>query len=278
MACQSAPARTTTPAGACGTLLPQPSRREVGPALVLLLALAAASIPALAESGASDFPRFGAHVMLEPHTSSLITAYYESFLRDQDLESFRQRVSVRYTEGTLGRLVDSGTTQSRRAAVFALGLFGSYAANATVARALRDNDPVVRDLANNALWAIWFRADTTENNEALRQVSDLNGRRQFAAAVELATRLLAQAPQFAEAYNQRAIAHFFLGHFEESAADCRRTLLQNPYHFGALEGLARCQIQLDRRQDALKTLRRALRLQPYSEVIRQSMTILEAQE
>jgi tetratricopeptide (TPR) repeat protein len=278
MARLPAPARSTIPDGAFGILPPPASRPSIGATLGLLLALAWATIPALAKSGVSDPSRIGARVMLEPQISSLITAYYESFLRDHDLERFRQHVAVRYTEGTLARLVDSGTTPSRRAAVLALGLFGSYESNAVVARALRDGDQVVRDLANSALWAIWFRADTPENNQALHKVSELNAEQQFAAAVELATQLIAKAPGFAEAYNQRAIAHFFQGHFEESAADCRRALQQNPYHFGALDGLARCQVHLDRRQDALKTLRRALRLQPYSEPIRESMAILEAQE
>ena len=85
------------------------------------------------------------------------------------------------------------------------------------------------------------------------------------------------APRFAEAYNQRAIAHFFRGHFEASAADCLRVLERNPYHFGALAGLAQCQLRLDQRREALKTFRRALRLQPFSEGLREAVSALEAE-
>jgi len=212
--------------------------------------------------------------MLEPHTGSLLIDYYETFLRDQDVDSFRQHVSARYTEGTLGRLLETGTTQARRGAVLSLGLFGSFESNAVVARALRDSDPTVRSLADNALWAIWFRADTPENNEALERVRELISRRRIEQAVEAATQLIARAPRFAEAYNQRAIALFLQQNHEESAADCRRVLERNPYHFGALSGLGQCQLRLGQRRDALNTFRRALKLQPFNEGLRQFVSAL----
>ncbi len=244
--------------------------------LPVVLILAAVSSTTLA--GVSlDSPRFGAPGMLEPHTGSLLVDYYEAFLRDQNIENFRQHVSTRYTEGTLARLIESGNTQARRAAVLALGLSGTYEVNAAVARALRDTDLTVRRLASDALWAIWFRADTPENNKILEQVSQLIGHQRLEQAVELATRLIEKAPKFAEVYNQRAIAHFAQEHYEESAADCRRVLEHNPYHFGALSGLAQCQLRMGQRREALKTFRRALRLQPYSDGLREAVDALEAE-
>ncbi len=77
----------------------------------------------------------------------------------------------------LCRLVESGGTQSRRGDPGALGLFGTFQCNASVAQALRDNDlTVVRRMASDALWAIWFRADTDENNKTLENVSKLIAR------------------------------------------------------------------------------------------------------
>ena len=133
--------------------------------------------------------------MLQPHTGSLLVDYYEAFLRDQDIEAFRRNVSARYNEGTLARLLQSGDTQARRASVLALGLFGGFGSNAAVARGLRDPDPTVRTLADNALWAIWFRADTPENNEALERVRRPSvNRGRFDEAIEQADRLIARAP------------------------------------------------------------------------------------
>jgi len=215
--------------------------------------------------------------MLEPSHDPLLVSYYESFLRDQDTDAFCAHVQARYTEGTLDRLVRSGDTQARRAAVLALGLFGSYASHAAVAHALGDPDPVVRDLATSALWAIWFRADSPKNNATLKQVAGLISRQRLEEAETLASRLIDRAPTFAEAYNQRAIARFLQGRFADSVADCQRVLERNPYHIGALAGLGGCYLQLDRRAEALQTFRRALKLQPHNADLRKTVATLEAE-
>jgi tetratricopeptide (TPR) repeat protein len=214
--------------------------------------------------------------MLQPHTGSLLVDYYEAFLRDQDIESFRRNVAARYNEGTLGRMLQAGEPQARRASVLALGLFGSYGSNAALARALRDSDPTVRTLADNALWAVWFRADTAENNEALERIRALVARGRFEEAIEQADRLIAKAPAFAEAYNQRAIARFFRGQFAASIEDCRKVLVHNPFHTGALGGMGQCQIRLGLRDEAIQTFRRALKLQPYNDGLREAIAELEA--
>jgi tetratricopeptide (TPR) repeat protein len=247
------------------------------PIFALASAIALAAIPATVSADVSVAPpRIGAPGMLESNTGSLLVQYYETFLDNQDIETFRVNAITRYTEGTLSRLIGSGSVQARRAAVLALGLSGTFASNAAVGRALKDSDRTVRQLANEALWAIWFRADSPENNKTLEQVSKLVVQRPE-QAVTAATRLIDRAPNFAEAYNQRAIAYFVMGQFEQSAADCRRVLERNPYHFGALGGLAQCQIQLGQRSDALKTLRRALKLQPYSLGLRETVDALESE-
>jgi tetratricopeptide (TPR) repeat protein len=235
-------------------------------ALVLLLSPAATI---------SESRRHGEPGMLEPSLDPLLVSYYETFLRDQDTDAFCAHVQARYTEGTLDRLARSGDTPARRAAVLALGLFGSYASNAVVAHALRDADPVVRDLATSALWAIWFRADSPENNAVLKQVAGLIARQRLEEAEALASRLIDRAPTFAEAYNQRAIARFLQGRFADSVADCQQVLERNPYHIGALAGLGGCYIQLQRRTDALKTFRRALKLQPHNADLRKTVAALE---
>jgi tetratricopeptide (TPR) repeat protein len=147
--------------------------------------------------------------------------------------------------------------------------------NAVLVRALRDPDPTVRSLAENALWAVWFRADTPENNEKLEQAAALLARHRYVDAIGITTRLVEKSPEFAEAYNQRAIAQYRLGRFDESAEDCRRALARNPYHTGALAGLAQCLVQLDRRAEAIEALRRASRIQPFSEGIRRFLAELE---
>jgi tetratricopeptide (TPR) repeat protein len=98
---------------------------------------------------------------------------------------------------------------------------------------------------------------------------------QLNKAEALATRLITEAPGFAEAYNQRAIIYFIQGRYVESAEDCQRVIERNPFHIGAIEGLAQCQLSLNRRRDALKSLRRALKLRPHNSSLRESIHELE---
>jgi tetratricopeptide (TPR) repeat protein len=228
--------------------------------------------------GAANRPGADGSGHWEPGTESLLVDYFQKFLDDRDLEAFRDRVAARYGEAALASILgDSPVVTARRAAVLALGLSGSFQrSNAVLGRALRDGDAVVRRLAEDALWSVWFRADEPENNGALQEVVRLIGRGQLHQAEALATRLIAVAPNFAEAYNQRAIIYFHQGRFAESAQDCQRVLARNPYHFGALAGLAQCQHQLDRPAEALQALRRASRLQPYNEGLREQIKLLEA--
>jgi tetratricopeptide (TPR) repeat protein len=221
----------------------------------------------------------GGFSMWESHAGSLLVDYYEAFLNDRDLDQFRERVMTRYTEGTLGRaLTSSPSATARRAAVLALGVVGGFEqSNAVLGRALRDSDTTVRTMAEAALWAIWFRADSPENNELLEEVRLLIGHRRLDAAVNLASQLIDRSPNFAEAYNQRAIALFIQGKLAQSEADCQRVLQLNPYHFGAVGGLVQCQLQLDQPHEALRTLRRALWLQPHSKSIRETIEVLESQ-
>ncbi len=227
-------------------------------------------------SGFAPGPDRGDPSMNEPGRQPLLAFYYEQLNRDGDLDSFQNRVDARYSETTLRRLVSSADVQARRGAVTALGLIGDFGCNDALGPALADEDPTVRQLASQSLWSIWFRAGTDEQNETLRLVVELNNRGLTREAQRQATRLIAEAPNFAEAYNQRAIASFVLGEFVESAADCKRVLELNPYHFGAFGGLGQCYLKLGRPDLALETYRRSLTIQPHDEGLKRLIEALEA--
>lgn len=252
-------------------------RSTIHPRLWIVLSALLISLSAHRHAPATpDTPHPGGPGMLEPHTAGLLVDYYRAFLRDQDLDKFRQSVVARYNEGTLGRLLLSGNSQARRAAVLSLGLVGTMESNAKLARTLGDSDATVRSLAENALWAVWFRADTPENNADLERVRELIGRGRLDEAHALTTKVANRSPGFAEAYNQRAIIEFYRGKFAESAMDCRTTLKHNPYHIGALSGLGQCYLRLEQRTEAIATFRRALELQPHNAALRVTILTLEA--
>lgn len=257
-----------------------PNRRTAAAAALLLAAIGA--VGAVRGDGIGDPARrrqaVGADAMLGPDSGPLLAEYYEAFLLDRDLGLFRERVAARYAEETLCRVLElSPHASARRGAVLALGVLGTFdVCNTSLGRALRDEDAVVRTMAERALWVVWFRADTPDNNRELEEVRALVAAGALDEAVERAGRLVAKAPRFAEAYNQRAIAYFKQGRFADSAEDCIRTLTLNPVHIGALGGLAQCQLNMDQAREALKTLRRGLKLQPHSEGLLEHVRMLEA--
>jgi tetratricopeptide (TPR) repeat protein len=197
--------------------------------------------------------------------------------RELALGRYKLAVEKQYTEGTLLRLATGGDRETRRAAVLGLGLLGSMKANAALATRLHDEDDDVRRLAAEALWAVWFRADTPENNAELQRQVRRCAAADFAPEQVLKelSALVRRAPRFAEAYNQRAILYFRLGDLRHAIQDCERTLKLNRFHFGAASGLAQCFMKQKRLRAALRAYRRAYRLNPSLDSIRQAILSLE---
>lgn len=214
----------------------------------------------------------------------LVEYYNELPQRDEDnelpvggarlkkaLEGFKARVTERYTEGTLQRLLHSPDVHARRAAVLALGLIGSMDVNKPVARMLHDADRMVRQMAAEALWSMWFRADA-EHHDELQRIVRLNNANK---AIQNLSALIAKAPRFAEAYNQRAILFFRTGDYQRSIADCEVVLKLNPFHFGAQAGMAQCYMKLRKPRPALRAFRNALRIHPDLEGVEATIRALE---
>jgi len=196
-----------------------------------------------------------------------------------ELEKFHQRVLEHYTEGTLQRLLDASHPQTRQAAIFALGLYAGMTSNKALAGMLHDEDQTVRQMAAEAMWSIWFRAGTAEQNAELERLALLaSGEDAEADKAEIFAgfeQLIKQAPEFAEAYNQRAMFHFRLEDYPKAIKDCERTLKLNVYHFAAAGGLAQCYQKQRKLRAALRAYRRSLRLNPNLEEVQEAIHSLE---
>lgn len=208
-----------------------------------------------------------------PQEPILITLYRQ-YLEDEHSASFISAVAERYTLPTLERLAERGERVVRRAAMLALGFLANYESNAVLGRALHDTDRGVRLLAENGIREIWERAAGAQRRGQLSSIMRLITSERYLDAMQSATDLIQQAPWFAEAWNQRAIAHFQLGNYEASVSDCHQTLELNPYHFPAALGLAHCYLELNDGVAALESFRRALRLNPDMEAVRAQVEFL----
>jgi len=203
-----------------------------------------------------------------------LSVLYQQYLDNQDSAEFAGTTSRSYTQGTLERLAQHESPPIRRAAVSALGFLGDYGANHVMGRALQDEDRTVRMLAENGIRNVWGRAGTEHQRRQLSVVIRLNSAGQFEEASRRATELTEDAPWFAEAWNQRAVAHFALSRYAEAIRDCHQALELNPYHFAAASGMGQAYLELDNHVSALECFRRALRLNPGLEGIRAQVTRL----
>ena len=188
------------------------------------------------------------------------------------IKTFRSAVRKRYTEGTLQRLLHSTDPRTRRAAVLALGLVGTMASSAALAGRLGDDDPLAQRFAADALWEVWFRGGTPEQNWRLRQATRAGDPAAARAALDA---LVAAAPDYAEAYNQRAIHFFKRGEYPKAVADCEAALRLNPHHFGAAAGLGQCYLKLKKPKAALRAFRQALAINPALEHLHDTIRSLE---
>lgn len=192
------------------------------------------------------------------------------------LARFRRAIEARYFENTLERLLLAPDSEVRQAALLALRLTGSIHVNAPVAKRLHDEDPAVREMAVDALWSIWRRADKPENNLELRRLmrmmADDARPEEVLAGFEA---LVKKAPRFAEAFNQRAIFHFIRGDYVKAIADCEKALRLNPFHFGAAGGMGKCFMKQKKLRAALRSYRRANRINPNLIDIRETIESLE---
>lgn len=179
-----------------------------------------------------------------------------------DIELFRAQIVRWYDESSARRLLHSADPRVREAAIFAIGVVGTMDSNNDVGDALRDRDPHVRMLASQVCWTIWFRGGTPEQSRRLRRILSKSPGRSPVDVRDDLDRLIAEAPNFAEAINQRAVISFQLGQWDRAASDCQRTLELNPRHFGALEGLGLCQKAMNEPAKALATFEKAMRLRP----------------
>ncbi len=198
----------------------------------------------------------------------LLDEIYSEFLVKEKSAEFISKVSQQYTLPTLERIAVGGRKISRRAAVLAIGFLGDIDSNSILGNALVDPDRAVRMLADHGIRQMWFRVGNVGIESALWRLFRMNQQHRFAGAVDLATDLIAQAPNVAESWNQRAIALYNLDDFSHALCDCRRTIELNPFHFLAALGSANSYLELGDVVEALKDFRLALDINPDLEMVR----------
>jgi tetratricopeptide (TPR) repeat protein len=113
------------------------------------------------------------------------------------------------------------------------------------------------------IWQIWIEFGDLAVSQLMRRGMTAMGRGDHENALEAFSKLVEQAPDFAEGWNKRATVLYLMGRFDESVLDIRQTLELEPRHFGALSGLALIYDAVEEPDAAIRSLEAALEINPH---------------
>ena len=127
---------------------------------------------------------------------------------------------------------------------------------------LVDENPVVRQLAEQGLWVLWSRSGDKAIDTLMEKGAEEMQARQFNEAIATYSEVIRRKPAFAEGWNKRATVLFLAGDLKKSLADCDEVIKRNPNHFGALSGYGQIYFQMKQYDKAIEYWRRALKANP----------------
>jgi tetratricopeptide (TPR) repeat protein len=124
-------------------------------------------------------------------------------------------------------------------------------------------DPVAIQTLESAIWEQWIMIpDERQRALMLRGVAEMQ-QRQFVEAIETFSSLIAMAPEWSEAWNKRATAHWLTGDFRASLADICETVKREPRHFGAYSGLGMIRAEMGEYPRAVAAFELARKYNPH---------------
>lgn len=158
--------------------------------------------------------------------------------------------------------ITAADLETRRQAAAWLGEVGTMADASALLKALRDDDELVRALAEHSIWQVWSRSGDPQIDALFqRGVAEMQ-QGDADRAIQTFTTIIDKKPDFAEGWNKRATIYYLVGEYEKSLRDCDEVMKLNATHFGALAGYGQIYLQLDKPELALRYFERALDVNP----------------
>ncbi|MDR2212044.1 MAG: tetratricopeptide repeat protein [Pseudomonadales bacterium] len=136
-------------------------------------------------------------------------------------------------------------------------------------------DPITAAPIEARIWNLWVQHDDPAAARLMAQGLAQESSGALEAAVATFSQLIAQEPDFAEAWNRRATLHYLLGNYAASKADIDQVLKLEPYHFGALSGLGLVHVALGEYFQARSAFNAALEVNPSMEAVRANLRELD---
>jgi len=120
------------------------------------------------------------------------------------------------------------------------------------------------DLIEKKIWREWRKSGSDSVDFLLERGMAEMDQGNYQTAVEHFTAAIDHAPDFAEAWNMRATAFFYMNEFGLSVADIQQTLRLNPRHFGALGGFGMILERTERPKQAQEVYKQLLDVHPHA--------------
>ena len=131
-------------------------------------------------------------------------------------------------------------------------------ASLKAAKAEDEADTIVSEI-----WKLWQQSGDAGLDEQLHQAILLMGQGIGNLAMPILDDIVAQRPDWAEAWNKRATLLYMMGEHERSLADIEHVLALEPRHFGALAGIGLIRMDRGEYREALAAFRKALGVNPF---------------
>jgi len=164
-------------------------------------------------------------------------------------------------------LLRTPNTEVRRTAAFIIGLVGRPDDCQTLVLALHDEDAETASRVEHALWSISFRGGAGPAMRSFHEGCRLMSVEAYDKAIAMFTEASTIDPDFCEAFNQCAIAHFFNAQYDDALCRYRHAARLMPAHFNAVAGMGHCYAELGDFAKALSSYRQALAINPRMSVV-----------
>ena len=100
-------------------------------------------------------------------------------LERRDAEGLKCLLKTRWTHAQIAALFECKNPDVRKTAALAFSLVGQRCCLPKLAPLLKDPDPVVNQMAEHAMWSVWFACGSPEANQELCRGSKAMGRRDY---------------------------------------------------------------------------------------------------
>jgi len=122
---------------------------------------------------------------------------------------------------------------------------------------------------------IWNHSGSASMDLLLERGQIAMANQDFPKALEHLSALIDHAPEFAEGWNARATVYYLMNEYALSILDIKQTLILNPQHFGALNGLGLIFEELGNPKGAYKAYTMAQSIHPFLPNVNEALIALQ---